>query len=417
MDHSLASTGTRRTSPGSEGPSLRRLVLVAGLDLRESLRRPLFLLFAALLVWNGWLMSRGIWIFRSNSTSLGGQKAWVDSEFQVAYVFALISFMIVAFFVAVAAGMPLIRDAEHRVGDLLRSTPLRPGEYVWGKFLAAALGCLLAVAVLPVATGVFSHLLPDPGSPDIYGPFSLLNYARPFLLFLVPGVLFTAGVAFALGSFTGRPILVFLFPVGAFLLCQNIFWRWLSPDIDPALDAFLRAVDPSGFRWLRQTWLTVDRGLEVYNTQPVGYSASFLLSRAGFVLAGLLLVDLARRRVARSPHRPVRARRGAAPAVAPELPAKILPSLSSLGMAVRRPGFLGGVRAVARFELAELRAQPGLYKLTAGTLRPRPRRRQGPRSDGRGLPLGPCDLITVDICSPRPRWQERRRSESPRLRT
>jgi ABC-2 type transport system permease protein len=361
MDHSLASTGTRSNSTKTEGPSLRRLGLVAGLDLRESLRRPLFLLFAALLVWNGWLMSQGNWIYRSNSTSLGGQKAWVDSEFQIAYVFALISYMIVAFFVAVAAGMPLIRDAEHNVGDLLRSTPLRPGEYVWGKFLAAALACLLAVAVLPVSTGIFSHFLPDPGRPDMYGPFTLLNYARPFLLFLVPGVLFAAGVAFALGSFTARPILVFLFPVGAFLLCQNMFWRWLSPDIDPTLDAFLRAIDPSGFRWLRQTWLTVDRGLEVYNTQPVGYDAPFLLSRLGFVLAGLLLVDLARRRVAGSPHRLVRRRRAAAPAMAQDLPAKILPALSTLGMAVRRPGLLAGVRSVARFELAELRAQPGLY--------------------------------------------------------
>jgi ABC-2 type transport system permease protein len=361
MDHSLASAGARRINQKAEGTSLRRLGLVAGVDLGEDLRRPLFLIFAALMLWNGWMMSRGNWIYRSNSTSLGGLKAWVDSEFQIAYVFALISSMFVAFFVAVAAGMPLIRDAEHKVGDLLRSTPLRPGEYVWGKFLAAALACLAAVAVLPLATGVFSHFLPDPGSPDIYGPFTLLNYVRPFLLFLVPGVLFAAGVAFALGSFTGRPILVFLFPVGVFLLCQNIFWRWLSPDIDPAFDAFLRAVDPSGFRWLRQTWLTVDRGLAVYNLQPVGYDASFLLSRLGFTLAGLLLVDLTRRRLGKGVHRPARARRKEAPAAAPDLPVKDLPSLSSLAMRSRPPGFISGVRVVARFELAELRSQPGLY--------------------------------------------------------
>ncbi len=274
MEHSAGSIDAPRRSRADGGTSLRRLRLVAALDLGESLRRPLFLIFAALMAWNGWLMSRGDWIFRSNSTSLGGQKAWVDSEFQIAYVFALITWFMVSFFVAVAAGMPLIRDAEHKVGELLHATPLRPGEYVWGKLLAAFLACLAAVAVLPLAVGVFSHFLQDVANPDMYGPFVLLNYVRPFLVFLVPAVLFAAGMAFAIGAFTGRPILVFLFPIGAFLLCENLFWRWRPPDLNPAVDAFLRAIDPSGFRWLRQTWLTVDRGLAVYNDQPVGYSTS-----------------------------------------------------------------------------------------------------------------------------------------------
>ena len=360
MEHSFASSDARGLSREGEGTSLRRLRLVAGLDLSESLRRPLFLLFAVFMAWNGWLMSQGAWIFRSNSTSLGGQKAWVDSEFQNAYVYALISYFMVSFFVVVAAGMPLIRDAEQKVGDLLHSTPLKPGEYVWGKFLAALLASLTAVAVLPVSTGLLSHFLPDAGNPDMYGPFVLMNYVRPFLLFLVPSVLFAAGAAFAIGAFTGRPILVFLFPIGTFLAENFFLWRWWPPDLDPTLGAFLRAIDPSGFRWLRQTWLMVDRGLAVYNTEPVGYDVAFLLSRAGFALAGLLLVDLARRRVAGGLRRPVRIKHPAEPeAAAPR--AAALPSLASLGMTSGRRGILADIRAVARFELQELRSQPGLY--------------------------------------------------------
>ncbi|HEX9941491.1 MAG TPA: ABC transporter permease, partial [Thermoanaerobaculia bacterium] len=204
METSLSSnTRADRRSQAQEGFSLRRLALVAGLDLQESLRRPLFIIFALLMVWNGWMMSRGSWIFRSIDTSLGGSKAWADSEFQTTYVYALISFFMVSFFVAVAAGMPLIRDAEYKVGDLLHSSPLRPAEYVWGKFLAALLATLAGVAVLPVSTGLLTHLLPDPGSPEIYGPFHLMNYARPLLVFLVPAVVFTAGVTFAIGRWTG----------------------------------------------------------------------------------------------------------------------------------------------------------------------------------------------------------------------
>src|SRR5262245_38269727 len=127
MERTL-STSVQQERLAEPSFSLRRLGLVAGLDFRESLRRPLFLIFAALMLFNGWLMSRGNWIFRSIDTSLGGEKAWVDSEFQITYVFGLIGFFLIGFFVAVAAGMPLIRDAEQKIGDLLHSTPLRPGE-------------------------------------------------------------------------------------------------------------------------------------------------------------------------------------------------------------------------------------------------------------------------------------------------
>ncbi|HYX24285.1 MAG TPA: hypothetical protein VFC23_09055, partial [Thermoanaerobaculia bacterium] len=240
MDHSLSSAVHARDTAAHEGFSFRRFALVAGLDLKASLRGPLFLIWAALMAGNGWLMSRSAWLFRSIDTSLGSNKAWSDSEFQITYVFALIGFFFVAFFVAVAAGTPLVRDEELNVGPLLHSTPLRPGEYVWGKFSAALLSSLAAVAVLPVTTGIFSHFLPDPSQPESYGPFHLLSYLRPTLVFLLPAVVLTAGAAFAIGRFTGRPIVVFLLPVILFLFFNNFFWRWFPTTLDPAVAAVLR---------------------------------------------------------------------------------------------------------------------------------------------------------------------------------
>ncbi len=356
MEDSLSTThGQAR--PRAEGFSVRRLGLVAGLDLKESLSRPLFVIFAVIMLWNGYMMSRGAWIFHSIDTSLGGNKAWADSEFQTAYIYALISYFMISFFVAVAAGMPLIRDAEQKVGDLLHSTPLRPAEYVWGKFLAALLAVFAAVAVLPVSTGLLTHLMPDPGSPEIYGPFHLMAYVRPALVFLVPAVVFTAGVSFALGRWTGRPILVFLFPVLVFLFCNSFLWGTYPPRIGEGLSDVLRYLDPSGFRWLKESWLLTDRGIAFYNTRPIAYDAPFVLSRIGFVAAGLLLVDLSRRHFAGRLRRPARVRRLETPAV----PAAETRPLSVLGMTSRPASFLRGARAVTRFELQELLAQPGLY--------------------------------------------------------
>lgn len=348
---------SRRSRTADSGFSLRRFGLVAGLDLKEALRRPLFVIFCIIMALNGSCMSRGDWVFRSIDTSLGGNKAWVDSEFQTAYVYALISFFMISFFVAVAAGMPLIRDKEQQVGDLLLSTPLRPAEYVWGKFMAALLACFAAVLVLPVSTGLLSHLLPDAGSPEIYGTFNPIAYLRPLLVFLVPAVVFTAGVTFAIGRWTGKPILVFLFPVLLFLLCQTFLWGTYPPRISTGLSDVLRYADPTGFRWMKESWLFVDRGIAFYNTRPIDYDAPFLLSRAGFLALGLLFVDLSRRHFTGRLRRPIDSRQDKKPArsAAPAQP------LSSLGMGSRPPGFLASTATVARFELQELRSQPGLY--------------------------------------------------------
>ncbi|HXO18949.1 MAG TPA: hypothetical protein VOA87_03385 [Thermoanaerobaculia bacterium] len=364
------------------GSRFRRFRAVAGLDLAEAGRRPLFWFWAALMAGNAWLMSRGNWIYRSVDTSLGSPRAWVSSEFQTAFVLPLLGFLLVVFFVAVVAGMPLLRDAERRVGELLGATPLTPGEYVWGKFSGALLACLAVLAVFLAALVLFVHGLPEAARPEVYGPFHPLAYLRPALLLLVPGLVFIAGASFLLGAASGRPTLVFLLPVVLLPFLQDFVWRWFPPGLHPAAGAALRLLDPSGFRWLKETWLRVDRGISFYNTQPIRYDAPFVASRVAFVLAGLLLVDLARRIFARrrggfersAPSggriagalRSVFGARAAARAAARQGQVAAGAPLSALAMRSRSPGLLAGTLAVARFELAEVVSQPGLYIFLPG---------------------------------------------------
>jgi ABC-2 type transport system permease protein len=371
--------------------SFRRAWLIASTDLAEAAHRPLFWLWAVLMGGNAWLMSRGIWIYRSVDTSLGSPRAWANSEFQIGFVLPLLSFLLIAFFVAVTAGMPLIRDRERRVDAILAATPLTAGEYVWGKFLAALGACLAVMAVFLGILVVFVHGLPDAANPDIYGPWNAAAYLRPMLLLLLPGLVFVAGAAFLIGAATGKPIVVFLLPVVLLPFLQNFVWRWFPPDLGPVAGALLRYLDPSGFRWLKETWLRVDRGIEFYNTRPIPYDAAFVASRIAVVLCGLLLVDLARRHYGGRRERPERAGRRLVPRFRERLAGRLGAGrvaagvaggasavraagaagaasaaadgggLSALAMRSRPPGFLAGALAVTRFELAELISQPGLY--------------------------------------------------------
>lgn len=346
--------------------SIRRLWLVTRLDLQESLRRPFFWFWVIFMGWNAWMVSRGQWLVQSNSTSLGGNLSYVNSEFQIAYVSAIMGFFVLSFFVAIAAGTPLIRDAENKVGEILHSTPLSPGEYVWGKFLGAFGTTLAALAMFVALTILFTHGMPNPERPEAYGPFSLRIYVVPVLVILLPTALFIAGAAFAIGRISGRLILVFFLPVAGFIFYWFFFWGWRIHDLEPAARFWFQMIDPSGFRWLRQTFLTVDRGIAYYNTRPIDWSAAYLLSRLGIAAVGLLLVDLARRHFAgrlKTAKATAPRRRRKAPAEAPAMAPATEP-LGALGMASRPLGRLSGALAVARFELKELFLHPPLYVLS-----------------------------------------------------
>src|SRR4026207_70262 len=78
-------------------------------DLRYNAKRAFYWIWVLLMVWNAWLMSMGIWFIRSIDTAVGTEKSFVNSEFQIAFVFALLPGMLLGLFFAIATGTPLIR--------------------------------------------------------------------------------------------------------------------------------------------------------------------------------------------------------------------------------------------------------------------------------------------------------------------
>ena len=354
--------------------SVRRLWRVIELDLRHNARRPLFWIWALVIALVAWGTLEGAIQIESGDSGVGGAKAHQSSEFGVAFLLSIMVMVEFFFFVAVAAGTTLIRDGELKVGELLHSTPLKPWEYVWGKFLAALLsfGCLLAFFI---AVTMFSHyVLSGAEQAETIGPFALSNYLRPALLFGIPPIVFVAGLTFYLGERTRRPILVFFLPVALFLLCDFLLWDYSPADLAPWKNQVLMFLDPVGFRWLNETWLQVDRGAEFYNTQPVALDGLFVANRVLLVLLGVLAVHLSSRHFARTlrgsplPTKKRWFRRKNAqlepvepdPVQAPVTP-RVLEPLASLGMRSKPPGFLRGASAVAGAELRELKSQPGLY--------------------------------------------------------
>jgi len=347
--------------------SAARLAASFNVEFGHSFRRPLFIVLAIILALTAFGLASGQMTISSGDTSVGGTKAWITSEFAQTQTMTYLTLLYYAFFIAAAAGLCLLRDRETRVDVLLHSTPLRPAEYVWGRF-AAVLGAFLILMVFQAAADAFfNHVVPNAGATDIRGPFSPAAYLTPVFRIGFPFAVFYTGLSMLIGEKSRSAVMVFVLPVATLLVCAFFLWTWSPSWLSLGLNRVLQVIDPAGNRWLNETYLKVDRGVDFYNTARVPYDGLFWLNRAWLLVAGLGSVFLTQRAVAQSMRGPVaakrwwwrrRPRRIEDPAAWTEAPAG---AIRALDMQSRVPGFLSSVNAVVRSELRELRHQAGLY--------------------------------------------------------
>ncbi|MCB1032708.1 MAG: hypothetical protein KDD47_02610, partial [Acidobacteria bacterium] len=279
---------------------MSRFLTIFGAELRFNLKRPMFWTMMSIVALLAWGMSTGSVQISSGSSTVGGRKAWITSEFSSAYVLAFISSMLMGFFASIAAGLAILRDEEAKVGEVLHATPLKPGEYVWGKGLAILTAFLVGLAGAAGLMIFFNHAVPHPGEVEIYGPLSLLNYLRPALVFGMPFLVFLIGTVSYLGERTRRPVVPFLLPVGFLTLCAFFLWSWSPTWLDPAINRWLGYLDPSGFRWLNETWLKKDLGADFYNTSRIGLDLPFVLSRLAWMGIGVAALAASTRHFGRN---------------------------------------------------------------------------------------------------------------------
>src|SRR5262249_24395141 len=135
---------------------------------------------------------------------------------------------------------------------------------------------------------------------EIRGPFTASAYAVSALLFAMPTILFTAFTSFAVGLRWRKPILVFVLPVAMLLVCAFFLWNWSPSWLAPSWNKVLMALDPAGFRWLNETHLKVNRGVDFYNKAAIPFDTVFWASRAAMLSLALGSFLLAERHFART---------------------------------------------------------------------------------------------------------------------
>jgi ABC-2 type transport system permease protein len=174
-------------------------------------------------------------------------------------------------------GDAAVRDVAVGMDPLVYTTRITKREYLLGRFLAAlAVNALVALA-LPLGH-MFATVLPLMEKGAV-GPFRLLAYVQPLLLFTLPNLVLIGVILFGVGALTRQVIPVFLTAIAIFIgyLMAANYWHSVDSPLlsalgDPlginALSAMheLRAPAeenvqligfPSILLWNRVLWLTV----------------------------------------------------------------------------------------------------------------------------------------------------------------
>ncbi len=161
----------------------------------------------------------------------------VNSPFAIVQVLGILSVFAIFVLVAMVAGT-VIRDDETGFAPILRSTRLRKGAYLGGRFTGSITAALLVLATVPLAIAV-GAAMPWVDSEKV-GPFVPGHYLYALFVIGLPTLLIMGAAFFALAtatrsmmwSYVGAVALLVLFSVSRVAL-RDIQHDTLSALTDP----------------------------------------------------------------------------------------------------------------------------------------------------------------------------------------
>ncbi len=131
----------------------------------------------------------------------------------LAQLMARLSF-IGSLFAVVIVGQAVVRDFENRTHDAFFTLGLSKWQYLGGRFFGSVSAIMLTCAALVIGAilGCLAH------SNAQYGPFEAMSFLIPVALIMLPNMLFTASLFFAVATLTRRIMPAYLCAIGLILL-------------------------------------------------------------------------------------------------------------------------------------------------------------------------------------------------------
>lgn len=248
-------------------------------EIKYRLRRPATYIYFALLFLLGFLFMNIMGGAFKGASVTTGSKVFMNSPASIAPVIMALNFVGVLIISAIM-GNAVYRDFEHRTHSLLYTTPIKKWEYLGGRFLGSFLVTMLVL--LGIGLGLMAGEIPWPWlQPEKFGPFNMMAYVQPYLLFVWPNLLFIGAIFFALATLTRNILSTYIGSI--MFLVLYVISQNLTQDLDNQF--LVTLLDPMGSaaaEFTTKYWTVVEQ-----NNNLLPLNLEIVLNRIIWVTVGL----------------------------------------------------------------------------------------------------------------------------------
>ncbi len=211
----------------------------------------------------------------------GGDNIFFNSPFTIARVTSILA-AVGTMMISAIVGTAIYRDFEVNVHELFFTTPMKKFDYLMGRFVGSYLWALVIFSGILWGLFIGAHM-PWVDQTRI-GQFHFNYYWQPFIVFVVPDVLFLSCFVFTLGMLT-RSLLA-IYAQGTLIFIGYSIALSMVRNLDNRSVASL--IDAFGITPLMLTtryWTQVER-----NTQTVHFDGYLLWNRLLWMGIGLIVL-------------------------------------------------------------------------------------------------------------------------------
>lgn len=190
-------------------------------------------------------------LFAISTLAMAGNAGMFDSvtvtRSSIAYInsaFALNNFIngfsIIAFFLIPSiVGGTINKDYSSNTSNVLYSYPFTKVDYLFAKYLSGLVITILVLLSIALGAMVGGYL---PGTnSELSGAFNLFNYIQPYLIYIIPNLIFFSAIIFGVVTFSRNISAGFVAVIALFLLqgvAETIIGNLDNKELGALLDPF-----------------------------------------------------------------------------------------------------------------------------------------------------------------------------------
>ncbi|MBN2830106.1 MAG: ABC transporter permease subunit, partial [Candidatus Cloacimonetes bacterium] len=195
----------------------------------------------------------------------GGERILINSPFFIHST--ILGFQLIAvFFCAAFSGDAVSRDHEYNMFQLIYSKPISKMSYLLGRFLGNAI--VLTMIMLTIGLGILVASLLPWLDRSYFGKTDILAYLMPYATVVLPNMIISCGIFFAVGALTKKQVWVYITAIlllVVYLILSSFSQKISMKELVALLDPF--AMGTSDFITSKMT--PAQRNTELVPLEPV----------------------------------------------------------------------------------------------------------------------------------------------------